>query len=55
MAENETYSIAVECSNCDFNGKTDIPKGVSVEEHPCPNCGNANLSKYVEIITQSYI
>jgi len=55
MTEKETYTLEVECNNCDFVGKTDIPKGSEVEQHPCPNCGTLKLERHFEIITQSYI
>jgi hypothetical protein len=38
-----TYEIAVVCGNCDFKGKTSIPKGKLVKEAACPKCGNKTL------------
>ena len=40
---DETYEIGVVCGNCDFKGKTSIPKGKLVKDAPCPKCGNKTL------------
>lgn len=46
MTENkESYELSVYCKNCDFKSKIEIPKGVVVEEHLCPNCDTLNLQK----------
>ena len=35
-----TYSIRVECSNCDHQGTLELPKGHAADgKHKCPNCG----------------
>ena len=39
----ETYQMAVVCENCDFKGKTSIPKGKLVKNAACPKCGNKTL------------
>ena len=40
---DETYQITVVCENCDFKGKTSIPKGKLVKDAACPKCGNKTL------------
>lgn len=40
---DETYQITVVCQNCDFKGKTNIPKGTLVKDARCPKCGNKTL------------
>lgn len=48
----ENYKIKVFCKNCNFGHSSDedieIPKGVLIENHPCPNCGNKSLEKKAE-------
>jgi predicted nucleic-acid-binding Zn-ribbon protein len=39
----ETYQTVVVCENCDFRGKTSIPKGKLVKDAACPKCGNKTL------------
>ena len=39
----ETYQTDVVCENCDFKGKTSIPKGELVKDAACPKCGNKTL------------
>lgn len=37
------YEADMICSNCDFKGTVEIPKGISTAEYghvnPCPTCG----------------
>lgn len=40
-----TYKAKVYCSNCDFRAEIDIPKGQTIDEAPCPTCGNLTLVK----------
>ena len=47
---SETYSIDAQCSNCDWKGKAEIPKGVPVKVGDpldvmatCPECGCTTL------------
>jgi NMD protein affecting ribosome stability and mRNA decay len=40
---DDTYQVAVVCQNCDFKGKTNIPKGKLVKNARCPKCGNKTL------------
>jgi len=40
---DETYQTDVVCENCDFKGKTIIPKGKLVKDTACPKCGNKTL------------
>jgi len=40
---DETYQTSVVCENCDFKGKTSIPKGKLVKDAACPKCGNKTL------------
>lgn len=47
MEEKQTYSVDVKCGNCEFSGRVNIPKNTPVSEHPCPECGLKNLSKYM--------
>ncbi len=45
---NETtniYKAKVYCGNCDFKGIIEIPKGQTIEETQCTNCGNVKLIK----------
>ena len=42
---SDTYNQEVYCTNCDFGGPIDIPKGQVVENTACPNCGNMTLKK----------
>ncbi len=44
----DTYSVNVFCSNCDLRGSVNIPRGVTVEEHKCEQCGNVTLGKVHE-------
>jgi hypothetical protein len=40
---DETYQINVVCENCDFKGKTNIPRGKLVKDAACPKFGNKTL------------
>lgn len=40
---DEAYQVDAVCENCDFKGKTSIPKGTLVKEAICPKCGNKTL------------
>jgi len=40
---DKTYQMSVVCGNCDFKGKTSIPKGKLVKNAACPKCGNKTL------------
>lgn len=43
--DSNTYKVRVRCSNCGFDGETEIKKGVPVEGAFCPNCGNPTLER----------
>jgi ssDNA-binding Zn-finger/Zn-ribbon topoisomerase 1 len=43
--KKDIYKMKVWCPNCDFGGEVEINKGVKVDEHPCPECGNLGLRK----------
>lgn len=47
---NETYKVHCKCTNCDYNGKTEIEKGMKVEESECPTCGCKTLNKVQNIV-----
>ena len=48
---NETYSVNVECSNCDHVGPLDIPKGTLVaDKMECPNCGCETAKKHEPVV-----
>ncbi len=49
----ETYKVKVYCTNCNFQGETDIPKGRPVSDHPCLNCGTKSLKKMQEMRASS--
>lgn len=35
-----TYTVPIECSNCDYNGTAELPKGTPASSvTTCPNCG----------------
>ena len=40
-----TYRLEVFCTNCDFKGMVDIPKGVAVLNHKCLKCDMPTLEK----------
>ena len=40
-----SYKAKVYCKNCDFKGEIEIPKGQTIENTKCTNCGNAELMK----------
>ena len=40
-----TYTITVECDNCDYEGEAEIPKGTKVADGDCPNCGCQTVVK----------
>jgi DNA-directed RNA polymerase subunit RPC12/RpoP len=43
---SDTYSIEVECSNCDKSSKAELPKGTPADEPlECPNCGCKTAKK----------
>lgn len=44
-----TYKIKVFCTNCDFTGEINIPKGQTVEQTSCENCGTPNLIKNQDV------
>ena len=48
MPNKPTYTIKIECSNCDHIGDIKIPKGKAVcQKMECPNCGCKTASKHV--------
>lgn len=49
--EKATYSVKVECSNCDHKGTTQLPKGTVIPLTPmdCPNCGCKTAVKAKEV------
>lgn len=44
-AENNFYKTECSCRNCDNVVKVSIPKGVKINDYPCPNCGVITLKK----------
>lgn len=48
-----TYKVKVYCTNCNFQGETDILKGKLVSKHPCPNCDTQSLKKVPEFKSAS--
>ena len=47
--DNGTYKVNVYCTNCDFRGDIDIPKGQIIEHTKCNNCGNPKLTKNMNV------
>ena len=47
---DDTYKVEVLCKNCGFEGEIEIEKGVKIEDHPCPNCGNRDLIRKLKPI-----
>jgi len=43
--ETETYSAEVKCTNCGWEGSTEIQKGTPVKDAECPQCGVKALEK----------
>lgn len=45
----ETYSVYTSCSNCDFTGEVNLPKGTLIKDVlqsiKCPTCGCETLTK----------
>lgn len=42
----DTYTVNVECSNCDYVGTAELPKGKPFNEAiECPNCGCISARK----------
>ena len=41
--ENSTYEAYIFCANCSLHKKIDIPKGSTINQTKCPNCGNMTL------------
>ncbi|MFA5091707.1 MAG: hypothetical protein WC483_03905 [Candidatus Paceibacterota bacterium] len=39
MYEPHSYVISASCTNCGWHGRQVIPKGVSVSQATCPECG----------------
>jgi len=33
-----TYAVSANCSNCDFSGPVEIPRGTGLEMVRCPTC-----------------
>jgi len=40
-----TYTMDVACSNCEWEGEANIPKGTKVNDAACPQCGCVELFK----------
>ncbi len=40
------YSIDFRCRNCAHFGKMSVPKGIVLNQMPCPNCGCNSLEAY---------
>lgn len=49
MNKEKYYKVKVFCRNCDFEGETQIPLGVSIDKHKCPGCGCQTLHKKFEV------
>jgi len=45
--ENETYELDAFCKNCNFQGKIQIPKGMTLVEIQCPTCKLKMLEKKI--------
>ena len=53
---DETYSVNVECSNCDHVGPLEIPKGTPVaDKMECPNCGCETAKKHELVVGEPLI
>lgn len=46
----ETYTLDLECSNCDWRGPKQIPKGNYYSNEKCEVCGLSTLSRDYRII-----
>ncbi len=43
---NATYTVNIECANCDYIGTSELPKGQPFNEAvTCPNCGCKSAKK----------
>jgi len=52
---SNTYSINITCSNCDYAGSVDIPKGTPVSSSiKCPNCECDTARKNPEKVPLTY-
>ena len=47
---NNTYKAKIYCKNCDFSGEIEIPKGQTIDQTECTNCGNAELMKNQDVV-----
>ncbi len=45
----DTYNLKAFCSNCEFRGNVEIPRGTPFEKHPCPTCGVAGITKDINV------
>lgn len=47
---SDTYSVNVECSNCDHKGQAELPKGTPVPNAiACPHCGCVTARKVAAV------
>lgn len=44
----ERYEVSVKCSNCGYEGSTNILRGIQVEVQECPNCGCKGLKRKIQ-------
>lgn len=47
----DTYSVEVECSNCNFKDTIKIMKGILISGERCPNCGCKTLERTLTSIS----
>lgn len=45
-----SYKAKVYCTNCDFRGAIEIPKGQTIVLTKCVNCGTAKLIKDQSVV-----
>lgn len=59
MVKSKTYTIDTICSNCDYDGKCILPRGMKVSEvlpkSECPQCGCNTLSKKSKITPKPFL
>ncbi len=43
--DKKNYSMGIKCRNCGYYDYISIPKGTSVKDIPCENCGCKELER----------